>query len=81
MTRFGPPIAGGATRFQPVYVDDVAKAAVAGLTGSAAPGTHELGGPRQELCRSDGADARCDPPPPHRCVSAEFCRAHHGLWV
>ncbi|MCZ4268101.1 complex I NDUFA9 subunit family protein [Rhodobacteraceae bacterium G21628-S1] len=47
MTRFGPilPIAGGATRFQPVYVDDVAKAAVAGLTGSAAPGTYELGGP------------------------------------
>eukprot|EP00903_Cladosiphon_okamuranus_P021715 g19964.t1 len=36
---------GGATRFQPVYVDDVAKAAVAGLTGSAAPGTYELGGP------------------------------------
>jgi NADH dehydrogenase len=47
MTRFGPvlPVIGGSTRFQPVYVDDVAKAAVAGVTGQAAPGTYELGGP------------------------------------
>lgn len=46
MTRFGPvlPIAGAKTRFQPVYVDDVAKAAVAGLT-DATPGIYELGGP------------------------------------
>jgi NADH dehydrogenase len=47
MTRFGPilPVIGGGTRFQPVYVDDVAKAAAAGVTGQAAPGTYELGGP------------------------------------
>ncbi len=47
MTRLGPvlPIAAGSTRFQPVYVDDVAKAAVAGLTGEAKPGVFELGGP------------------------------------
>ena len=47
MTRFGPvlPIAGGATRFQPVYVDDVAAAAVLGATGNAGGGIYELGGP------------------------------------
>ncbi|RYH09960.1 complex I NDUFA9 subunit family protein [Tropicimonas sp. IMCC6043] len=47
MSRFGPVlnIIGADTRFQPVYVDDVAKAAVAGVTGKAAPGIYELGGP------------------------------------
>jgi len=47
MTRFGPilPVVGGATRFQPVHVDDVAQAAVKGVTGAAAPGIYELGGP------------------------------------
>lgn len=46
MTRFGPilPIVGGKTRFQPVYVDDVAQAAVKGITGGA-QGIYELGGP------------------------------------
>ena len=48
MTRFGPilPIAGGDTRFQPVYVDDVAAAAELGLTGQASGGLYELGGPK-----------------------------------
>lgn len=47
MTRFGPvlPIAGGDTLFQPVYVDDVAKAAVKGVLGQAEGGIYELGGP------------------------------------
>lgn len=47
MTRFGPvlPVVGASTKFQPVYVDDVAKAAVLGATGAAAPGIYELGGP------------------------------------
>lgn len=47
MTRLGPvlPIAAGDTRFQPVHVDDVARAAVKGATGEAAPGVYELGGP------------------------------------
>ncbi len=47
MTRLGPvlPIAGADTRFQPVYVDDVAQAAVMGVTGGASPGIYELGGP------------------------------------
>ncbi len=42
------PLFGGATKFQPVYVDDVAAAAVKGVTGEAAPGIYELGGPDQE---------------------------------
>ncbi|MBV7379690.1 complex I NDUFA9 subunit family protein [Maritimibacter dapengensis] len=47
MTRFGPvlPIVGADTRFQPVYVDDVAHAAEMGAKGEAAPGIYELGGP------------------------------------
>ncbi|MBC2834972.1 complex I NDUFA9 subunit family protein [Paragemmobacter straminiformis] len=47
MSRMGPilPVVGADTRFQPVYVDDVAQAAVAGVLGHAAPGIYELGGP------------------------------------
>lgn len=42
-----PLVGGGKTRFQPVYVGDVADAVVAGLTDAAAVGkTYELGGPR-----------------------------------
>ncbi|WP_108485293.1 complex I NDUFA9 subunit family protein [Oceaniglobus ichthyenteri] len=47
MTRFGPflPVIGADTKFQPVYVGDVAKAAVMGATGDAPGGIYELGGP------------------------------------
>jgi NADH dehydrogenase len=47
MTRMGPvlPVVGAGTRFQPVYVGDVAAAAVKGVLGQAAPGIYELGGP------------------------------------
>ncbi|MGB0570770.1 MAG: complex I NDUFA9 subunit family protein [Alphaproteobacteria bacterium] len=42
-----PLFGGGKTRFQPVYVADVADAVVMGLTNTAARGrTYELGGPR-----------------------------------
>ncbi|MDK3017790.1 complex I NDUFA9 subunit family protein [Pseudodonghicola flavimaris] len=53
MTRMGPflPIAGAATRFQPVFVDDVAAAAQLGATGQAVPGIYELGGPRVATLR------------------------------
>jgi NADH dehydrogenase len=53
MTRIGPflPVVGGSTRFQPVYVDDVARAAVMGVLGQAKPGVHELGGPDTETFR------------------------------
>ncbi len=46
MARLGPvlPVVGADTRFQPVYVDDVARAAVAAIDGGAA-GVYELGGP------------------------------------
>lgn len=47
MTRLGPvlPIVGAETKFQPVYVDDVAKAAELALRTDVAPGLYELGGP------------------------------------
>ena len=53
MTRFGPflPLVGAETRFQPVYVDDVAQAAVQGVLGQAA-GTYELGGPEVKTFRA-----------------------------
>lgn len=46
MARLGPvlPVVGADTRFQPVYVDDVAQAAVLGVEGKAR-GIYELGGP------------------------------------
>ncbi len=39
------PTVGAGTRFQPVWVEDVAEAAAKGACGEAAPGVHELGGP------------------------------------
>ncbi len=46
MSRFGPvmPLFGANTKFQPVYVEDVASAAVLGVEGKA-HGIYELGGP------------------------------------
>lgn len=47
MAQMSPvlPVVGASTRFQPVYVDDVALAAQKGAMGTAAPGIYELGGP------------------------------------
>lgn len=47
MTGLSPvvPLVGANTKFQPVYVDDVAHAAELGLTGKAEGGIYELGGP------------------------------------
>jgi len=46
ISPFLPLIDGGETRFQPVYVDDVARAVILGLTDKATAGqTYELGGP------------------------------------
>lgn len=46
MAKMGPilPLVGGTTKFQPVYVDDLAQAVVAGVNG-AKGGIYELGGP------------------------------------
>ncbi|MFP4327914.1 MAG: complex I NDUFA9 subunit family protein [Paracoccaceae bacterium] len=53
MARLGAvlPVVGANTRFQPVYVDDVAHVAVMGVTGEAAPGVYELGGPDADTFR------------------------------
>lgn len=47
MARTSPvvPLVGAATKFQPIYVDDVAEAAEIGVLGGAEPGIYELGGP------------------------------------
>lgn len=54
MTRmsFFLPLVGAETRFQPVYVDDVAQAAVLGVLGQAEPGVYELGGPEVKTFRA-----------------------------
>ncbi|MGF1503049.1 MAG: complex I NDUFA9 subunit family protein [Paracoccaceae bacterium] len=47
MARISPalPLVGGDTRFQPVWVQDVAEAAAKACAGEVAPGIYELGGP------------------------------------
>jgi NADH dehydrogenase len=45
------PVVGPETRFQPVYVDDVAAAAVLAIQGKVAPGVYELGGPDVDTFR------------------------------
>ncbi|MEM8758969.1 MAG: complex I NDUFA9 subunit family protein [Pseudomonadota bacterium] len=47
MARFSPviPVVGGSSRFQPVWVQDVAEAAAKAVMGEAASGIYELGGP------------------------------------
>jgi len=45
------PIVGARTKFQPVYVDDVAAAAELAIEGKAAPGIYELGGPDVDTFR------------------------------
>ncbi|MDJ0825068.1 MAG: complex I NDUFA9 subunit family protein [Rhodobacter sp.] len=47
MTRLGPtlPVVGAGARFQPVYVDDLARAAVKGVLGQADGDVFEIGGP------------------------------------
>jgi len=54
MTLMTPilPIVGAETKFQPVSVDDVAAAAVQGVTGAAPSGVYELGGPDVASFRS-----------------------------
>lgn len=53
MARMLPvvPLVGASARFQPVYVDDVAQAAEAGVLGAAEAGTYELGGPEVDSFR------------------------------
>ena len=54
MARFSPilPLVGAETRFQPVYVDDVACAIAMGALGEAEPGVYELGGPNVDTFRN-----------------------------
>lgn len=49
MAKISPviPLVGAETKFQPVYVDDLASAAVKGVLGEAKRGIYELGGPEK----------------------------------
>ena len=54
MTRFSPaiPVVGGDVKFQPVFVEDVARAVAMAVAGEAEAGaTYELGGPEVESFR------------------------------
>ncbi len=53
MARMSPaiPLVGADTKFQPVYVDDVAHAAELAVLGQAEPGIYELGGPDVDTFR------------------------------
>ncbi|MGJ8617098.1 MAG: complex I NDUFA9 subunit family protein [Sulfitobacter sp.] len=53
MTRMSPvlPVAHADTKFQPVYVDDIANAAEMAIKGEAKGGVYELGGPDVETFR------------------------------
>ncbi|MEL6584837.1 MAG: complex I NDUFA9 subunit family protein [Pseudomonadota bacterium] len=53
MSRISPalPLIGGDTKFQPVYVDDVADAAAKAVVEGVEPGIYELGGPDVESFR------------------------------
>ena len=46
------PVPGTETRFQPVFVDDVAAAAAMGVEGTAPAGIYELGGPEVKTFRA-----------------------------
>ena len=54
MARLSPviPLFGAETKFQPVYVDDVAAAVEAAVLGQADAGIYELGGPDVESFRA-----------------------------
>lgn len=54
MSRLSPalPLIGGETRFQPVYVDDVADAVARAITDDIPAGHYELGGPEVATFRS-----------------------------
>lgn len=55
MARYFPavPVVGAQTKFQPVYVGDVAEAVAAAIAGRARPGTvYELGGPEAKSFRA-----------------------------
>ena len=53
MARLSPfiPLVGAETNFQPVYVDDIAQAALIAASGSVPSGIYELGGPDKETFR------------------------------
>jgi len=54
MARLSPVLAivGANTKFQPVFVDDLAAAAEKAATGAAKPGVYELGGPEVKTFRA-----------------------------
>ncbi len=76
-----PLIGGGKTKFQPVYVGDVAKAVIAGLEGRCKPGgIYELGGPEVMTLRQvfEKVLHHCDRRRP--MVPVPFALAKFNAW-
>ena len=70
MARLLPvlPVVGAGTKLQPVYVDDVAAAAAAAVTGPVAAGVYELGGPEIATFRQLKSEL----------MRRSFCLRHEG---
>ena len=73
-----PLIGGGETKFQPVFVGDVAEAIARAVDGDAKPGaTYEAGGPEVRTFKAaDGIRARGDRAPPPADAAAVRARAN-----
>ncbi len=74
------PLVGAQTRIQPVYVDDVARAAEVALTQDVPGGVYELGGPQAQSLRAWVALVLGEIGHRRWVVNLPFPVAHVGAW-
>lgn len=75
------PIIGARTRLQPVFVNDVAKAAAMGAAGKVAPGIYELGGPDIMTMREIAAQTLQETDRRRLVISMPFWAARLGSTI